>query len=159
MASKDFDMVRYYNLVEGKYTEEDIKEHYKNKKVELVGWYDHLSELPDTRVEEVLGYDEKGNEIVQHRRFDGQVFQEGTPVSAENLGQMEENDLINATNIADLQESMNTLQVRVATFLGGNANNMPYNQFVISAKDLRSEDTDLIILEGWYDEVNGRGVV
>ena len=122
----------------------------------MVGWYDHIAEFADVRVEEILGEDEHKNEIVQHKRFDGVVFTEGTPVNAENLGQMEWNDLINFQLARYLLDMVRALQVQIATLIGQNNNNMPYNSFVASAKNI---GTEIEMIEGWYDEVNGRGVV
>ena len=48
------------------------------------------------------------------------------------------------------------MQVQVATLIGQNNNNMPYNSFVANAKNI-GEDIEMV--EGIYDEVNGRGVV
>ena len=103
-----------------------------------------------------MGEDEHKNEIVQHKRFDGVVFTEGTPVNAENLGQMEWNDLINFQLARYLLDMVRALQVQIATLIGQNNNNMPYNSFVASAKNI---GTEIEMIEGWYDEVNGRGVV
>ena len=69
---------------------------------------------------------------------------------------MEWNDLINFANIKFLKEIVSRLDIQVATLLGQTSNNMSYNGFVASAMNINE---DLIILEGWYDEVNGRGVI
>ncbi|MFR7350512.1 hypothetical protein [Peptoniphilus sp.] len=69
---------------------------------------------------------------------------------------MEWNDLINFANIKFLKEIVSRLDIQVATLLGQTSNNMSYNGFVASAINI---NVDLIIIEGWYDEVNGRGVI
>ena len=69
---------------------------------------------------------------------------------------MEWNDLINFSNIKALKEIVSRLDIQVATLLGQTSNNMSYNGFVASAAKINE---DLVILEGWYDEVNGRGVI
>ena len=154
--ANNFSLSKYYELLEKGYNTDEILEYFSNQSVELVGWYDHIAEFADVRAEKDLGKDEEGNPIYQHIRFDGTVFQSGTPVNAENLGQMEWNDLINALKIDALYETVRSLQVQLATVMGQNLNGMPFNTFVASAKNINSE---LMILEGWYDEANGRGVV
>lgn len=157
-----FSLEEYYDLLEQGYDKEEILQYFLTQSIKWVGWKDHIAEFADVRVEKILGeseeLDENGKplDIVQHKRFDGFVFEEGTPVNAENLGQMEWNDLINAQKIQWLMDEMRKLLVEVATLKGQNNNNMPYNSFVASAKNI---DTEIIMVEGWYDEVNGRGVV
>ena len=151
-----FSLAEYYDLLEQGYDREEIMEYFVNQNIDLVGWYDHIAEYMDVRAEKDLGKDAEGNPIYQHIRFDGAVFQDGTPVNAENLGQMEWNDLINFSNILQLKDIVRGLQVQVATLIGQNNNNMPYNSFVASAKNI---GTEIEMIEGWYDEANGRGVV
>lgn len=154
--ANNFSLAEYYDLVEQGYDREELVEYFITQNIDLVGWYDHIAEFADVRAEKDLGEDKDGNPIYQHIRFDGTVFQDGTPVNAENLGQMEWNDLINALKIQKLSDVIRALQVQVATLIGQNNNNMPYNSFVASAKNI---GTEIEIVEGWYDEVNGRGVV
>lgn len=151
-----FSLVEYYDIVDQGYDSEEILEYFITQNIDLVGWYDHIAEFMDVRAEKELGEDKDGNPLYQHIRFDGTVFKEGTPVNAENLGQMEWNDLINALKIQKMMDTIRALQVQVATLIGQNNNNMPYNSFVASAKNI---GTEIEIIEGWYDEVNGRGVV
>ncbi len=154
--ANNFSLAEYYDLVKQGYDSEEILEYFTTQNIDLVGWYDHIAEFADVRAEKDLGKDKEGNPIYQHIRFDGTVFQEGTPVNAENLGQMEWNDLINALKIQKMMDVIRALQVQVATLIGQNNNNMPYNSFVASAKNI---GTEIEMIEGWYDEVNGRGVV
>lgn len=154
--ANSFSLAEYYDLVEQGYDREELIEYFTSQSIDLVGWYDHIAEFADVRAEKDLGVDDNGNPILQHIRFDGTVFQEGTPVNAENLGQMEWNDLINALKIQKMMDIIRALQVQVATLIGQNNNNMPYNSFVASAKNI---GTEIEMIEGWYDEVNGRGVV
>ncbi len=157
MARNDFSLVGYYGLEElDSLDSEELRERFAHQPLVLVFWKDHIAEYMDVRVEKDLGRDENDNPILQHERFDGAVFQEGTPVNAENLAQMEHNDLINYTKILKVEDIIRGLQVQVATLIGQNNNNMPYNSFVASAKNI---NTEIEIVEGWYDEVNGRGVV
>ena len=154
--ANSFSLAEYYDLIEQGYDREELIEYFTSQSIDLVGWYDHIAEFADVRAEKDLGKDPEGNPILQHIRFDGTVFQDGTPVNAENLGQMEWNDLINALKIQQMVDIIRALQVQVATLIGQNNNNMPYNSFVASAKNI---GTEIEMIEGWYDEVNGRGVV
>lgn len=150
-------MVGYYELEERESLDsEELRERLIHEPLVLVYWKDHIAEFMDVRAEKDLGKDKDGNTIYQHIRFDGTVFQDGTPVNAENLGQMEYNDLINYSKILNNEDIIRSLQVQVATLIGQNNNNMPYNSFVANAKNI-GEDIEMI--EGIYDEVNGRGVV
>lgn len=154
--ANNFSLAEYYDLVEQGYDREELVEYFITQNIGLVGWYDHIAEFEDVRAEKDLGKDKDGNPIYQHIRFDGTVFQDGTPVNAENLGQMEWNDLINFVIGKYVMDKIREVQVQVATLIGQNNNNMPYNSFVANAKNI-GEDIEMI--EGIYDEVNGRGVV
>lgn len=151
----DFSLQEYYKLEEsGAYKNEANKERLALMPIELVGWRDHIAELADYRAEIKAGEDKDGNPIIQHIRYDGNVFQEGTPVNAEHLGRMEMNDLINWARTTKLEDAFRSLQVQVATLVGQNSNNMPYNTFVANVFD-----GDLEVEAGWYDEANGRVVL
>lgn len=154
--ANNFSLAEYYDLAEQGYDRDELLEYFVTQTINLVVWKDHIAEFADVRAEKDLGKDKDGNPIYQHIRFDGTVFQDGTPVNAENLGQMEWNDLINFNLARYLLDMLRALQVQVATLIGQNNNNMPYNSFVASAKNI---DTEITIIEGWYDEANGRGVV
>ena len=153
--ANDFNLLEYYEWIEKGITEDDIQ-NLTSQSIQLVGWYDHLAEFADVKAEKEMGKDPDGNPLYKHIRFDGNIVQQGTPVNAENLGQMEWNDLINDLKIQKMMDIIRALQVQVATLIGQNNNNMPYNSFVASAKNI---DTEITIVEGWYDEANGRGVV
>lgn len=155
MSRNNYSLDKYYDfLKKDLYDSEEFKNELANEQIELVGWYDHIAELADVREEIDVGKNEAGNPLIQHIRHDGVIFQEGTPVNAENMAKMEWNDLINNIKLSILGDAVRALQVQVATLVGQNFNNMPYNQFVASF----SED-GLNILEGWYDEINQRGVL
>lgn len=154
--ANNFSLAEYYDLVEQGYDREELVEYFITQNIGLVGWKDHLAEFSDVRAEKDVGKDSEGNPLYQHIRFDGVVAQEGTPVNAENLGQMEWNDLINFVIGKYVMDKIREVQVQVATLIGQNNNNMPYNSFVANAKNI-GEDIEMI--EGIYDEVNGRGVV
>ena len=154
-----FNLREYYNMHKDEENNaflEKYKDQLINDEIDLVFWYDNIAEFGDVKKESIVRTNPDGTQLVRHERFDGNIFQEGTYVNAENLGQMEWNDLINFANIKFLKEIVSRLDIQVATLLGQTSNNMSYNGFVASAMNINE---DLIILEGWYDEVNGRGVI
>lgn len=133
-----------------------MREYFANQNLFFTSWKDHIAELADVKTEDILGKDDKGRDIVKHIRHDGNIFQQGTPVNSEHLGQMEWNDAILACQLKIAMDMLRKLSVQVAILLDQNANNMPYNTFVASAKYINE---DIEILEGYYDVVNERGVV
>ena len=135
---------------------EKYKDILLSDEIDLVFWFDNIAEFGDVKKETIVKNNTDGTQLVRHERFDGNIFQEGTYVNAQNLGQMEWNDLINYMRIRALENIVSKLDIQVATLLGQTSNNMSYNGFVASAINI---NIDLIIIEGWYDEVNGRGVV
>lgn len=154
-----FNLREYYNMHKDEENNaflEKYKDQLINDEIDLVFWYDNIAEFGDVKKESIVRNNPDGTQLVRHERFDGNIFQEGTYVNAENLGQMEWNDLINFANIKFLKEIVSRLDIQVATLLGQTSNNMSYNGFVASAMNINE---DLVILEGWYDEVNGRGVI
>ena len=58
--------------------------------------------------------------------------------------------------LKELYEKMTAMQLQMATMLRQNQNNMAHNMFYANAKNI---GTDIVIVEGYYDEVNARGVV
>lgn len=155
IVADNFNLAEYYRWIEDGIDEETLQD-LTSQNISLVGWYDHLAELDDVRAEEEVGVSADGHKLYKHTRYDGVIFQEGTPINAENLGRMEKNDLINASRINRHDDIIRDLMVQVATLIGQNNNNMPYNSFVANAKNI-GEDIEMV--EGIYDEVNGRGVV
>ncbi|UHR03249.1 hypothetical protein LV469_02875 [Peptoniphilus sp. GNH] len=154
-----FTLRDYYNLKKDEYNNNFLgkyKDKLLNDEIGLVFWYDNIAEFGDVKKETIVKNNSDGTQLVRHERFDGNIFQEGTFVNAENLGRMEWNDLINFVNVKALREIVSRLQIQVATLLGQASNNMSYNGFVASAMKINE---DLVILEGAYDEINGRGIV
>ena len=68
---------------------EELLKGYDEYEYDLIKWKDHIPEFGDTKKEIILKKDKDGHEIVKHERFDGNIFQEGTAVNAENLGYMD----------------------------------------------------------------------
>lgn len=148
----------YYEIKERLKTDpaylDKINDDFLDQSIDLVFWDDHISEFGNVKVETIRGKDKNGNEIVQHDRFDGNIFQEGTPVDSWHLGRMEWNDLVNNAKIEYLMDLVRRINLQLNTLVGGISNNMPHNSFL--AETIAG---DLIAIEGWYDEENGRGVV
>lgn len=158
MNNNKFSLGKYYELLDNNkdiYSDE-MREYFANQNVFFTSWKDHIAELADVKTEDFLGKDDKGRDIVKHIRHDGNIFQQGTPVNSEHLGQMEWNDAILACQLKIAMDMLRKLSVQVAILLDQNANNMPYNTFVANAKYI-NEDIELI--EGYYDAINERGVV
>ena len=143
-----FNLREYYNMHKDEENNaflEKYKDQLINDEIDLVFWYDNIAEFGDVKKESIVRNNPDGTQLVRHERFDGNIFQEGTYVNAENLGQMEWNDLINFANIKFLKEIVSRLDIQVATLLGQTSNNMSYNGFVASAMNINE---DLVILEG-----------
>lgn len=151
----NFSLREYYKL-QGKDLKDGNEEDFINEDINLVFWYDNIAEFGDVKKETVVKNNTDGTQLVRHERADGVVFQEGTYVNAQNLGQMEWNDLINSYKINYLMDLVRRMAVELATLKGGISNNMPFNQFVVDARNI---DKDLVIIEGYYDVQSGRGIV
>lgn len=150
----------YYHIVDAMKKSpgflDTLIEDFTSQGIELVGWNDHITEFGNVKKEIIRGKDDQGNEIVQHDRYDGNVFQEGTPVDSFNLGRMEWNDLVNFLQNKYLMDTVRRLGIEFETLKGGLSNNMPHNSFVA---DMQNINEDLVILSGFYDAQNGRGVI
>lgn len=144
-----FDLHKYYTG-----TREEYIKDLSTFSYDMIRWKDHIPEFGDTRKEIIISKDSEGNEIVRHERFDGNVFQEGTPVDAENLGYMDYAIYLLWISIKSMVEEMIQIRLQMATILNQNQNNMPHNMFY--ANEIGE---DLTIVEGYYDELNKRGVV
>lgn len=149
-----FNLRKYYTA-----SDDDVRdillEHYPIQ----INWQDIIAEFDDVKRETVLR-DENGNpvlkdgsELVRHENYEGVIFQEGTPIDASNLGRMDWNIRCNYLFIRMIWDELLKTRVQLATLLGQNQNNMPFNTFV------RGADEGLVVIEGWYDEINSRGAV
>lgn len=136
----------YYNG-----SEEDLEKISRTWSVGMVQWKDHVSEFPDVRRETDLG-----NNLIRHERFDGAVFVEGTPITAENLGAMDFNIYMLELKYKALRDDYNQLKLESMTQSGAISSNTPYNMFILSCRDINNIDSDLKIVEGFYDEKEGR---
>lgn len=151
MASNDFDLREYYEGLE-----DDLKKKVRTWNYNRYPFYDHISEFGDVLKETVVSTDEKGNKFVRHERFDGVVFQEGTPLAADSVGKVDMDKYMLSLWVRELDELVQYLLLQINTLLGKDANNLPYNTRFLSARNI---NVDVKLIEGWYDDVNGRGVV
>ena len=147
----EFSLRTYYDGLE-----EDLKKEVRNWNYNRHPFYDHIAEFGDVLKETVVSTDEDGNQYVRHERFDGVVFQEGTPLAADSVGRVDMDKYMLSLWVRELDETLQNLLLIVGTLLGRDMNNLPYNTHFLSARNI---NVDVRIIEGWYDEVNGRGVV
>lgn len=137
-------------------SDEEKKEILSDFTYNPVDWLDHIAQTADVKKETVMAEFPDGSKSVRHERDDGEIFQKGKPINEKNLGNMDFAILKLFLKIFEMESELRKLGVLVSTLLGQNQNNMPYNTFVLSALD---QFEGLKIIEGWYDEANGRGVV
>lgn len=123
--------------------------------IELVGWEDRVTENKNTRKEIIVGKDD-GHDVVRLERFDGEVHKEGTPVDSLHLGRMEWNDLINFVKAKYLMDAVRRLELELEAVKTSLANKMAHKTFTA---DMQNIDKDMILLAGYYDEKNERGVI
>ncbi|MEQ3347174.1 hypothetical protein [Peptoniphilus senegalensis] len=147
-----------YNEILGKrdLSDEEKKEILSDFTYNPVDWLDHIAQTADVKKETVMAEFPDGSKSVRHERDDGEIFQKGKPINEKNLGNMDFAILKLFLKIFEMESELRKLGVLVSTLLGQNQNNMPYNTFVLSALD---QFEGLKIIEGWYEEANGRGVV
>lgn len=146
-----FDLREYY---EG--TDEELKPKVRDWDYTRFPFYDHIAEFGDVMKETVISTDEDGNRIIRLERFDGVVFQEGTPLAADSVGKVDMDKYMLSLWVRELDEMIQHLMLVVGTLLGRDVNNLPYNTRFLNARNI---NVDVRMIEGWYDEVNGRGVV
>ena len=102
---------------------------------EKIGWKDHISERPGT-FREIQNPDG----TVTHIPEEGEILQEGTPVSANNLNHMDEG-IYNANRQAKTnKEDMTSLAIEVAILKEAALNNFTHNIFVVNFATLDSVD-------------------
>ena len=115
-----------------------------------LNWKDHISERPGT-FKEVLNSDG----TVTHIPEEGEVLQEGTPVSANNLNHMDEG-IYKANKQAKInKDDITSLAVEVAILKNAALNNFTHNIFVVNLDTLNSID----LMHGVWDPIGKRVVV
>lgn len=116
---------------------------------EKIGWKDHISERPGT-FREVQNPDG----TVTHVPEEGEILQEGTPVSANNLNHMDEG-IYNANKQAKTnKEDITSLAVEVAILKNASLNNFTHNIFIVNFETL-----DSVNLEHGVWDMQGKRVV
>lgn len=113
-------------------------------------WQDHIVERPQT-----YEFKENDDKTVTLKKSEGEVIQQGTPVSAKNLNKIEE-QLEEVTNeINNILAFNNSLASEVAILKNASINNLNNNIFFEDFKDLNS----INLKNGCYDAVNKRLVI
>lgn len=147
-----------YNEILGKrdLNDEEKKEILSDFSYTPVDWLDHIAQTADVKKETIMAEYPDGSKSVRHERDDGEIFQKGKPINEKNLGNMDFAIFKLFLKIFEVESELRKLSVLVSTLLGQNQNNMPFNTFVLSCED---PINGLVVVEGWYDEANGRGVI
>ena len=116
---------------------------------EKIGWKDYISERPGT-FREVQNQDG----TVTHVPEEGEVLQEGTPVSANNLNHMDEG-IYDANRQANTnKDDITSLAVEVAILKNASLNNFTHNIFMVNFETLDSVN----LVHGVWD-MQGKRVV
>lgn len=113
-------------------------------------WQDHIVERP--RTFELKQNDDKTVTLIKK---EGEIIQQGTPISAKNLNKIEIQieDLTNEIN--NILAFNTTLASEVAILKNASINNLNNNIFFEDFKDLNS----INLKSGCYDAVNKRLVI
>lgn len=120
------------------------------KEYEKLDWQDHITERPGT-FKEINNNDG----TVTHVPQEGEILQEGTPVSANNLNHMDEGIYNVNRHAKDNRDMINRLAIEVSILKGSAVNGITHNIFVVNFEKL----DDVNLQKGYYDEVNRRVVV
>lgn len=115
-----------------------------------VNWADHIVEFPN-RFKEIP----QDDGTIIHEVHEGEVFQPGTPVNAENLNLYDGTiaEVVEVSN--DHADKITSLAVEVATLKGSLLNNFDSNIFIENFANL----DDLNVDGGVWDKENARIVV
>lgn len=112
---------------------------------EKINWKDHIVESPFTFVQTV-----NPNGTVSLEPQQGEILQQGTPVSANNLNHLEEGVYLNYSFLKELYDEITSLKLDVLTLKGTSINDMNNNMFFMSFSTL----SDIKLKSGIYDSVN-----
>ena len=118
-----------------------IPEYIKTK------WNDHIVENPFAFLETK---NEDGSIVLEPKP--GEILQQGTPVNAKNLNNMEEGIWLNWSFLKELFDEISALKLDVLTLKGTSMNDMKNNMFFISFATL----DDIKLKTGIHDPVNKR---
>lgn len=115
-----------------------------------LGWNDHIAERPGT-FREVQNPDGS----ITHIPDEGEILQEGTPVSANNLNHMDEGIYKANRQAKTNKDDITSLAVEVAILKNASLNNFTHNIFMVNFATLDSVE----LIHGVYDEVGKRVVI
>ena len=134
-------------------TEEELRKFSESWRHEMLPFVDRLSEFPDVKLETVVGVDEDGKQIVRHERFDGVVIEGGTPLTAFNLGKLDFDTHMLYLQFSKMMGLIDQLLIEMAALKGATIGGTPNNIYWSNARNLGG---DVILVEGFYDEANGK---
>lgn len=108
-------------------------------------WLDHIVEYPG-RVRVVPN----GNGTYQLTKDEGELIQQGTPVTAGNMNRIEQGVADAHSGVSDLRLLTATLAVQVATLQGATLGGVGSNIFIEDLSDL----SDAVVTHGVYDKAS-----
>lgn len=108
-------------------------------------WYDHIVEYPGR-----VRLNDNGDGTYQMVKDEGELIQQGTPVTANNMNHIEQGIAGAHTDISDLRLLTANLAVQVATLQGATLGGVGANIFIEDLSDL----SDVIVTHGVYDQEN-----
>ncbi|BCZ48416.1 hypothetical protein psyc5s11_44830 [Clostridium gelidum] len=112
---------------------------------EKTEWQDHIVESPFAFVQTV-----NTDGSINLAPKQGEILQQGTPVSANNLNHLEEGVYLNYSFLKELFDEIMKLKLDVLTLKNVTINDMSNNMFFISFATL----DDIKLKSGIYDSVN-----
>lgn len=129
-------------------------------KIEDIKVYDYImTEFVDELVEDPWtfalierGEDNKGNKIVTLEPYFGEVIEDGIPLSARNLGNVDVGVYLLYKWKEFVNDTLLSLQLKGDASDGAILNGFLAVQFYATFKDLGD---NIIILDGYYDEMRG----
>lgn len=119
------------------------------KDYDAIHYDDHVVEFPG-RFREITNEDG----TVDHEPAEGDIIQQGTPLSAFYLNRMDWGIWTLFQEMLGLKDKMINLEVIVSTLQGTVVNGMSSNVFFVDILD-----PEVTVIEGWIDEANRRVVV
>lgn len=112
---------------------------------EKTEWQDHIVESPFSFVQTV-----NPDGTINLEPKPGEILQQGTPVSANNLNHLEQGVYLNYSFLKELYDEITSLKLDVLTLKGTSINDMNNNMFFMSFATL----DDIKLKSGIYDSVN-----
>lgn len=113
-------------------------------------WMDHIVERPST-----FQLRENDDKTVTLKKVEGEIIQQGTPIAAKYLNNMENGIYQLYLNFEDLLSKFTAISVEVAILKNASLNNLSNNVFFENFDNLNS----INLINGTYDLVNKRLVI